>query len=210
MKGTPHQYNIVNMWNSKGASKYSYVSKSTPKQETTSTFTTAPASSPSTSASSDPPHNSAVLHTTGYGGCKAFPEFLVRLKNNNIRLLVDIRIRPACSFSKDFNGPKLCELLGQNGIQYELFTELGNVFKDVDDSSNLYPTSPLLLPHSSKKIQFFYYYYISRAYEHCRRVVDTETERKGGIRQRLHHVCLWRVSLIPSFLFLSSSFLFSS
>lgn len=96
------------MWNSKsGASKYSYVPpKSTPKQEI---ITSTPPASSSSTFSSD----STVLYTTGYGGCKAFPEFLVRLKENNIGLLVDIRIRPQCSFSKDFNGPRLCDLLGQ-------------------------------------------------------------------------------------------------
>jgi len=112
------------MWNSKGTSKYAYVPKT--KQE-------APPTQPAPSSSEGP-----TLYTGGYGGCKAFPEFLVKLQNNNIQLLVDIRIRPQCSFSEDFNGPRLRELLKQNKIYYELFTELGNVFKDVDDSSNLY------------------------------------------------------------------------
>jgi len=78
------------------------------------------------------------LFTCGYGGCKAFPEFLSLLKKSDISLLVDIRIRPNCSFCKDFNGPRLDELLKQHNIHYEHFSELGNVFKDVDNSGVLY------------------------------------------------------------------------
>jgi hypothetical protein len=139
------------MWggnnNQSGPSKFTYTKKvftTTPNttMSTTNNTTNNTTTTTNTTDNTEPSTDSNIspkLFTVGYGGCKTFAEFLAILRKSDISLLVDIRIRPNCGYCKDFNGPKLDELLSQNHIKYEHFSELGNIFKDVEDSGKLYP-----------------------------------------------------------------------
>jgi len=73
---------------------------------------------------------SLLLYTVGYGGKKTFADFFNLLKSNNVALLVDIRISPLCGFNQDFSGRNLDKLITKNGLKYEHFMELGNIWKD--------------------------------------------------------------------------------
>jgi uncharacterized protein (DUF488 family) len=75
------------------------------------------------------------VYTIGYGGRKP-QEFLDLLKANNIRALVDVRLRPdrasMGTYVKARNSQKgIQALLATGGIQYFSFVELGNVFFDL-------------------------------------------------------------------------------
>ena len=64
---------------------------------------------------------------------KTTDEFVNKLKEANVSLLVDIRISPYCSFNKDFSSENMDEILGNNQIRYVHFVELGNIYKENED-----------------------------------------------------------------------------
>ncbi|ELR20228.1 uncharacterized protein ACA1_117010 [Acanthamoeba castellanii str. Neff] len=70
-----------------------------------------------------------VIYTVGYGGLKSTDAFVERLKANGITRLLDIRISPHCGFNRDFTGRAMGVLLRKQGIAYEHFMELGNVWR---------------------------------------------------------------------------------
>ena len=77
------------------------------------------------------------LYTIGYGGRKP-DEFLGLLKQHGIKAVVDVRLYPDRSslgiYAKFKDHSKGIErLLGEAGIQYFSFVELGNIFFGLDD-----------------------------------------------------------------------------
>jgi uncharacterized protein (DUF488 family) len=77
------------------------------------------------------------LFTVGYGGAapRAFQECLVKA---GVRTVVDVRLRPDRASMGAYVKAKAPEkgierLLGEVGVEYRSFPELGNVFMDYDD-----------------------------------------------------------------------------
>jgi len=62
--------------------------------------------------------------------------FISLLKENEIKLLVDVRAFPGSKRYPQFNKDALAESLNANGIRYEHFPELGGKRKSKADSSN--------------------------------------------------------------------------
>ncbi|MBF0227433.1 MAG: DUF488 domain-containing protein [Desulfobacterales bacterium] len=82
------------------------------------------------------------VYTIGYGGRKK-EEFLSLLQSHSIKTVADIRLRPDKSSMGMFVKAKTADkgiekLLSDIGIQYYSFIELGNVFLDFDNWSELY------------------------------------------------------------------------
>jgi uncharacterized protein (DUF488 family) len=63
-------------------------------------------------------------------------EFISLLKENQIKLLVDVRAFPASKRYPQFNKEALAKLLNAHGIRYEHFPELGGKRKMKPDSRN--------------------------------------------------------------------------
>ena len=82
------------------------------------------------------------VYTIGYGGRKP-QDFLDLLMANNIRALVDVRLRPdrasMGTYVKANSSQKgIQALLATGGIQYFSLVELGNVFLDFADWQERY------------------------------------------------------------------------
>ena len=82
------------------------------------------------------------LYTIGYGGRKP-QEFLGPLKENRIRAVVDVRLRPDRASMGIYvkarsNNQGIQGLLIQANIQYFSFVELGNIFRDFSDWQERY------------------------------------------------------------------------
>ncbi|KAL6067095.1 hypothetical protein QOT17_009078 [Balamuthia mandrillaris] len=82
-----------------------------------------------------------TIYTATYAGAQNIQDFIRLLKEGNIGCLVDARIRPFCGYNKDFSQNGLADHLPRQGIQYEHYQELGNVFKDVEEEA-LFPEGP--------------------------------------------------------------------
>ena len=67
---------------------------------------------------------------------RAIDELISLLKENDIRLLVDVRAFPSSKRYPQFNKDTLAESLNANGICYEHFPELGGKRKSRPDSRN--------------------------------------------------------------------------
>jgi uncharacterized protein (DUF488 family) len=63
-------------------------------------------------------------------------EFISLLKENEIKLLADVRAFPSSKRYPQFNKDALAESLKPNGIRYEHFSELGGKRKSKPDSRN--------------------------------------------------------------------------
>jgi len=77
------------------------------------------------------------LYTIGYGGRRP-DEFLALLKENGVRAVVDVRLRPDRSSMGAYRLARkgtegIQSLLNNAGVQYYSFIELGNVFLDFED-----------------------------------------------------------------------------
>jgi uncharacterized protein (DUF488 family) len=67
---------------------------------------------------------------------RAIDEFLSVLKENEIKLLVDVRAWPSSKRYPQFNKDALAESLNAHGIRYKHFPELGGKRKSKADSRN--------------------------------------------------------------------------
>ena len=67
---------------------------------------------------------------------RAIDEFISLLKENEIRLLVDVRAWPSSKRYPQFNKDALAESLNAHAIRYEHFPELGGKRKSKPDSRN--------------------------------------------------------------------------
>ena len=67
---------------------------------------------------------------------RAIDEFISLLKENGVKLLVDVRTWPGSKRYPQFNKEALAESLTANGIRYEHFPELGGKRKSRPDSRN--------------------------------------------------------------------------
>lgn len=67
---------------------------------------------------------------------RAIDEFIALLKENQIKLLVDVRAFPGSKRYPQFNKEALAESLNAHGIRYEHFPELGGKRKSKPDSRN--------------------------------------------------------------------------
>ena len=67
---------------------------------------------------------------------RAIDEFISLLKENEIKLLVDVRAWPGSKRYPHFNKEALAESLGSHEIRYEHFPELGGKRKSKPDSRN--------------------------------------------------------------------------
>src|SRR5207245_9634164 len=67
---------------------------------------------------------------------RGIDEFISLLKENQIKLLVDVRAFPSSKRYPQFNKDALAESLNAHGIRYEHFPELGGKRKSKPDSRN--------------------------------------------------------------------------
>ena len=67
---------------------------------------------------------------------RAIEEFISLLKENGVKLLVDVRAWPGSKRYPQFNKDALAESLNAHGIRYEHFPELGGKRKSKPDSRN--------------------------------------------------------------------------
>ena len=67
---------------------------------------------------------------------RAIDEFISLLKENEIKLLADVRALPGSKRYPQFNKDALAESLNAHGIRYEHFPELGGKRKSKPDSRN--------------------------------------------------------------------------
>ncbi|MGA6936896.1 MAG: DUF488 domain-containing protein, partial [Pseudolabrys sp.] len=63
-------------------------------------------------------------------------EFISLLKENEIKLLADVRAWPGSKRYPQFNKDALAELLNAHGVRHEHFPELGGKRKSKPDSRN--------------------------------------------------------------------------
>src|SRR5262245_7588062 len=75
------------------------------------------------------------IRTLGHS-TRAIDEFISLLKENEIKLLVDVRAFPGSKRYPQFNKDALAESLTANEIRYEHFPELGGKRKSKPDSRN--------------------------------------------------------------------------
>src|SRR5262245_32908004 len=75
------------------------------------------------------------IRTLGHS-TRAIDEFISLLKENEIKLLIDVRAWPGSKRYPQFNKDALAESLTTNGIRYEHFLELGGKRKSKPDSRN--------------------------------------------------------------------------
>jgi uncharacterized protein (DUF488 family) len=76
-----------------------------------------------------------VIWTIGHS-TRAIDEFIALLKANEIGAIADVRLLPGSKRYPQFNADALADSLGQVGIRYEHFRELGGRRKPRPDSHN--------------------------------------------------------------------------
>jgi uncharacterized protein (DUF488 family) len=78
---------------------------------------------------------SARIWTIGHS-TRSIEDFIAALEANAIKLLVDVRSLPGSNRYPQFNKEALARSLGEHGIRYEHFPELGGLRKPKKDSRN--------------------------------------------------------------------------
>jgi uncharacterized protein (DUF488 family) len=76
------------------------------------------------------------MWTVGHSTREIDP-FLAMLEQNGIRAIADVRMFPGSKRYPQFNREILAKVLGQHGIRYEHFPELGGRRKPKEDSRNI-------------------------------------------------------------------------
>ncbi len=76
------------------------------------------------------------IHTIGHS-TRSIEDFLAALAANEIKLLADVRLLPGSKRYPQFNRDTLAESLGEHGIGYQHFPELGGRRKPRPDSPNV-------------------------------------------------------------------------
>ncbi|MFL6527074.1 MAG: DUF488 family protein [Chthoniobacterales bacterium] len=76
-----------------------------------------------------------MIWTIGHS-TRAIDEFIALLKSQEIRAIADVRLLPGSKRYPQFNADALADSLGQVGIRYEHFRELGGRRKPRPDSHN--------------------------------------------------------------------------
>ncbi len=74
-----------------------------------------------------------VFKTIGYGGLGGANHLVKMLKEMNAELVVDVRLKPWCSWNKGFCGQALKNKLSGANIDYFWTDDLGNITRDVRD-----------------------------------------------------------------------------
>jgi uncharacterized protein (DUF488 family) len=78
---------------------------------------------------------SPFIWTIGHS-TRSIEDFIAALRANGIKLLVDVRTLPGSKRHPQFNKESLARSLGNAGIRYEHFPELGGLRKAKKDSRN--------------------------------------------------------------------------
>jgi uncharacterized protein (DUF488 family) len=76
------------------------------------------------------------IWTVGHS-TREIDNFISLLQGNGIKLIADVRMFPGSKRYPQFNGAALAEMLGEHGILYEHFLELGGRRKAKPDSRNM-------------------------------------------------------------------------
>ncbi len=79
--------------------------------------------------------NSTRIWTIGHS-TRGIADFIALLEENGIRLLADVRLLPGSKRYPHFDEEALAQSLGERGIRYEHFRELGGRRKPRPDSQN--------------------------------------------------------------------------
>ncbi len=74
-----------------------------------------------------------VFKTIGYGGLGGANHLVKMLKEMNAELVVDVRLKPWCSWNKDFCALALKNKLSRADMDYFWTDDLGNSTRDVRD-----------------------------------------------------------------------------
>ena len=81
-------------------------------------------------------HSTRQIWTIGHS-TREIEEFITALKANGIKLVADVRSLPGSKRYPQFNKEALAQSLGERGIRYEHFPELGGRRKPRPDSHNM-------------------------------------------------------------------------
>ena len=81
-------------------------------------------------------HSTRQIWTIGHS-TREIEEFITALKANGIKLVADVRSLPGSKRYPQFNKEALAQSLGERGIRYEHFLELGGRRKPRPDSHNM-------------------------------------------------------------------------
>jgi uncharacterized protein (DUF488 family) len=81
-------------------------------------------------------HSTRQIWTIGHS-TREIEEFITALEANGIKLVADVRSLPGSKRYPQFNKEALAQSLGERGIRYEHFPELGGRRKPTPDSHNM-------------------------------------------------------------------------
>ena len=118
---------------------------------------------------------------------RAIDEFISLLKENEIKLLADVRAWPGSKRYPQFNKDALAESLNAHGIRYEHFPELGGKRKSKPDSRN-----------TAWRNASFRGYADYMETEQFQKGIETTARRCCGSRPDRHHVRRSSLVALPS------------
>ncbi len=96
-------------------------------------------------------HDAKTVFTIGYSGFPNPKDFLQCLKDNGIRLLIDVRSSPFSAYYQQYDKPAISALLKANGIQYRHFAR---EFGARQESEEFYRNGRLDFELFAKSVQF--------------------------------------------------------